>query len=134
MDWKTTSQYLIGGQAVNELSTEVRAKETHENATIYYSRAEYNLYKHVMEVKKIRDERYYNELGYGTFDEYCQSEWNVGRRVMYERIQLAETFNEDDFVRYSAQYGHKKTLFLAHMDEPQREQALEKGIPTDRKS
>lgn len=116
---------------MNELSTEVKAKETHENATIYYSRAEYNLYKHVMEVKKIRDERYYNELGYGTFDEYCQSEWNVKRDVMYQRIQIAERLSEDDFVDFNLQFGHNKTLLLTRMTESQREKALEKGIPTN---
>lgn len=113
----------------NELTTEVKAKETHENASIYYSRAEFNLYKHVMEVKKIRDERYYRELGYETFDDYCQKEWGVKRDIMYQRIQTAERLSEEDFVAFNLQFGHTKSLLLSRMTEPQREQALDKGIP-----
>lgn len=115
----------------NELSTEVKAKEIHENASIYYSRAEFNLYKHVMEIKKIRDEKYYRELGYETFDNYCQKEWGVKRDVMYQRIQIAERLSEDDFVDFNLQFGHSKTLLLTRMTESQREQSLGKGVPTE---
>lgn len=116
---------------MSELSTEVKAKETHENAMFYYGRAEFNLYKSTMEIKKIRDERYFKKLGYSNFDEYCRDCWDVGQRTMYERIEIANNFDEDDFLRYSAKLGHKKTLFLAQMDEPQRGKALNEGIPTD---
>lgn len=116
---------------MNEISAEVKAKETHENAIFYHSRAEFNLYKHVMEVKQIRDEKYYKKLGYSTFDDYCQTEWNVGRQVMYERIQIAERLSEDDFVSYNLQFGHNKTLLLTRMEDEQREQATEKGVPTN---
>src|SRR5699024_9180111 len=116
---------------MNELSTEVMARETHENAIFYHNRTEENLYHFTMEVKEIRDNRYYKKLGYSSFDDYCMEAWNVDRKFMSERISIAEQFSEDDFVGYRRQFGHKKTLFLARMEDSQREQAIEKGIPTD---
>ena len=115
---------------MNKLSAEIKAKEIHENAQFWHNRAEHNLYRFFLEVKKIRDERLFSELGFTNFDEYCQSAWNLKRRVVDERIQIADTFSEDDFKRYSAQLGHKKTLLLTSMEEPQREKTLTEGIPT----
>lgn len=116
---------------MNELSTEVKAKETHEKALFYYNRTEFNLYKYTMEIKKIRDERFYKELGYSNFDDYCQNAWNLKRRVVDERIQIAETLNEKDFLNYNVKFGHKKSLLLVRMNEQQRKQATTKGIPTN---
>lgn len=116
---------------MNELSTEVKAQEIHENAQFWHNRAEHNLYKFFLEVKKIRDNRYYKELGYSNFEDYCLNSWNIKRGTMDERIQIAETFSESDFNRYSGQLGHKKTLLLTTMSEPQREQTLNEGVPTE---
>lgn len=116
---------------MNDLSTEVKAKETHENAKFYYGRAEFNLYKSTMEIKRIRDERFYKELGFSNFDDYCREHWDVGRQTMDERIQIANTFSEEDFASYNLQFGHNKTLLLSRMDEQQREQATTKGVPTE---
>lgn len=116
---------------MQSLTNEVKAKETHESAMFWHNRAEHNLYKFFLEIKDMRDERLFIDLGYRSFDEYCQSAWNLKRRVVDERIQIATSFNEEDFKRYSAQLGHKKTLFLAQMDESQRGKSLTEGIPTD---
>ena len=115
----------------NDLSLEIKAKEIHENAQFWHNRAEHNLYKFFLEVKKIRDNRYYKELGYSSFEDYCLNSWNIKRGTMDERIQIAETFSESDFNRYSGQLGHKKTLLLTTMSEPQREQTLNEGVPTE---
>lgn len=120
-----------GGQALNELSTEVKAKETHEKAIGYFRVSEQYGYKFIMEVKKIRDDRYYKELGYSNFDDYCRDAWNVERKHMDERIQIANAFSEEDFARYSGEIGHKKSLLLSRMDEQQRKQTITKGVPTN---
>lgn len=113
------------------MSLELKAQEIHENAQFWHNRAEHNLYKFFLEVKKIRDKRYYKELGYSNFEDYCLNSWNIKRGTMDERIQIAETFSESDFNRYSGQLGHKKTLLLTTMSEPQREQTLNEGVPTE---
>src|SRR5690625_2190191 len=121
----------LRGDKVNELSKEIKARETHERAISNFNVAEQFTYKFIMDIKEMRDNRYYKEIGYQNFDDYCNHAWGVDRRFISERISMAEKFTEDEFVGYNRQLGHRKTLLLARMDEPQREQALKKGIPTD---
>ena len=115
---------------MNELSTEVKAKEIHEKAVGYFKVSEQYGYKFIMEVKKIRDDRYYKELGFNTFEDYCQSAWGFSRQWMNAKIQSASNLNEEDFDKYTFQIGQQKTFLLATMEDEQREQATEKGIPT----
>ncbi|MBL0402134.1 MULTISPECIES: hypothetical protein [unclassified Staphylococcus] len=115
---------------LNELSTEVKAQEIHEKASFWHNRAEFNLYKFLLEIKKLRDERLYKELGYSTFKEYCNQEWNLSRQTVYERIQIAESMNEQDFVSYNLHFGHNKTLLFTRMTDEQKEQSINEGIPT----
>ena len=117
---------------MKNLSLDLRANEIHENAQFWHNKAEHNLYRFFLEIKKIRDERLFSELGFSDFDEYCQSAWNLKRRVVDERIQIANSFSEEDFKRYSARLGHKKTLLLTTMNEEQRDQSLNEGVPTER--
>jgi len=117
---------------VNELSTEVQAKETHEKAVGYFKVSEQYGYKFIMEVKKIRDDRYYKELGFSSFDDYCNNAWGFNRDWMDRKIKSASNLKEEDFTLYTMQYGQEKTFLLATMeDEQQREQATTKGIPTE---
>ncbi len=116
---------------MNELSTEVKARETHEKAVGYFKVSEQYGYKFIMEVKKIRDDRYYKELGFSTFEDYCQNAWGFSRRWVDMKIQSASKLNESDFEKYTSQIGNQKTFLLATMEDEQREQATEKGIPTE---
>src|SRR5699024_5515984 len=84
-----------------------------------------------MEVKKIRDDRYYRELGFNTFEDYCKNAWGFSRRWVDMKIQSASNLNESDFEKYTSQIGNQKTFLLETMEDEQREQATEKGIPTD---
>src|SRR5699024_5627523 len=86
--------------------------------------------KFIMEVKKIRDDRYYKELGFNTFEEYCQKVWGFERSWVYKKIQAASKLSETDFVDFNQQFGQQKTFLLATMEDEQRKQATEKGIPT----
>lgn len=121
----------LRGDKVNELSTEVKARETHDKAVNYFKVAEKYTYQFIMEIKKIRDNKYFERLGFDSFNDYAMSEWGVDQYYLSERIKIAETFNEEEFFGYNQKLGHRKTLLLARMDKPQREQALKKGIPTD---
>lgn len=115
---------------MNEVQV-AKALEVHERAVGYFKISERFGYKFIMELKKIRDERLYKHLGYSNFDEYCKSAWGVKRRVIDEKIQMASSLPEDYFERYSAKFGHKKTLLLSMMDEEHRERVINEGIPTE---
>lgn len=116
---------------MNELSTEVQAKETHEKAVGYFKIFEQYGYKFIMEVKKIRDDRYYKELGFSSFDEYCNNAWGFSRRWVDTKIQSASQLKESDFEKYTSQFGQQKTFLLATMEDEQREQAINEGVPTE---
>jgi len=116
---------------VNELSTEVQAKETHEKAVGYFKIFEQYGYKFIMEVRKIRDDRYYKELGFSSFDDYCNNAWGFSRRWVDTKIQSASQLKESDFEKYTSQFGQQKTFLLATMEDEQREQTLNEGIPTE---
>src|SRR5690625_4945678 len=116
---------------MNDLSTEVKAKETHEKAVGYFKVSEQYGYKFIMEGKKIRDDRYYKELGFSTFEDYCNQAWGFNRAWVNQKIQSASNLSEEDFGYFSSQYGVKKTFLLATMDEEQRGQVTTKGVPTD---
>jgi hypothetical protein len=114
----------------NELSKEVLAREIHQKAVGLYNVSEEYAYKFIMEVKRIRDERHYKELGYSNFDDYCMDAWGIKRNIIDEKVVVADRLGEESS-GYSQRYGHKKSLLLARMSEESREVAVEKGIPTE---
>lgn len=109
---------------MNELA--VIASETHEKAIAYFKVTEQYCYKFIMEVKKIRDERLYKEIGFTSFEAYCESAWQTKRDFMDERIKIAMEFGEDFDGTYR-QLGHSKSLTLARM-EPEIKQQIESTI------
>jgi len=113
-----------------EISNEVRAKEIHAKARSYYDVAEQYAYKFLMELKTLRDERLFRELGYSSFEKYCDGEWGVTRQLMNQRIQLADEFGEKVENQVST-FGHSKSLLLARMDPEVRADVMENGVPTE---
>lgn len=113
----------------NQLSKEVLAKEVHQKAVGFYNVSEEYAYKFIMEVKKIRDERYYKELGYSNFDDYCMDAWGLEKTFVQERIKIVNEF-QDKSGGLNHQYGHRKTLLLARMPKEERSGVIQDGIPT----
>lgn len=123
---------IKGGDAKEQfsISSEARAKELHAKARSYYDVAEQYAYKFLMELKTLRDERLFRELGYKSFDEYCLDEWTLTRQTVNERIKIADTFGEETEAMAS-KYGFKKSILLSRLDEESRTDAIENGIPTE---
>ncbi|WP_347090876.1 hypothetical protein [Staphylococcus ureilyticus] len=115
---------------MNELSTEVKAQEIHERAVGFYKISEQYGYKFLMEIKTIRDEKLFEELGFKNFEEYTLNNFNYSRNAINERIQTAEAFGEE-YNRARGSLGHRKMKGLATMPEEQRKHVMENGIETD---
>lgn len=115
---------------MNELPTEVKANEIHERAVGFYKISEQYGYKFLMEVKTIRDEKLYKQLGFETFEDYTLNNFDFSKRTINERIQTAEAFGKD-FERARASLGHRKMKGLATMPEEQRSHVIENGIETE---
>lgn len=107
----------------------VLAHEVHERAVANYKVAERFLYAFIMDVKQIRDERLYKDLGITSFEAYCEQSWNVKRDYMDERIQIADSFGTSFDGTYR-QLGHSKSLLLARM-EPEIRKQIEETVNVD---
>lgn len=114
----------------NELSTEVKAQEIHEKAVSFYKISEQYGYKFLMEVKTIRDEKLYKELGFETFEDYTLQTFNYSRETISKRIKSAEVFGEEN-VEALRHLGTQKINELATMPEEQRRNVIENGIETE---
>jgi len=111
------------------LSLELKAQEIHERAVGFYKISEQYGYKFLMEVKTIRDEKLYKELGFETFDNYTLNNFNYSKRTINERLQDAENFGEE-YERALASYGKHKSHQLATLPKEQRNHIMEHGIDT----
>lgn len=114
----------------NNLSLEVKAQEIHERAVGFYKISEQYGYKFLMEVKTIRDEKLFKELGFENFEEYTQSSFGFSKRTINERLQDAESFGED-YERALASFGKHKAHQLATFPKEQREDVIQNGIETE---
>lgn len=83
--------------------------------------AQQNLYEMCAGFKEMRDSRLYKELGYGTFEDYCEQETGIKRRQVYNYIAIIEKL-PTDFVQPVAQIGMRKLLILSNLSEEEREQ------------
>ena len=115
---------------LNNLSPELKANEIHEKAVGFYKISEQYGYKFLMEVKTIRDEKLYKELGFETFEDYTLQMFNYSRETISKRIKSAEVFGEEN-VEALRHLGTQKVNELATMPEEQRNHVIENGIETN---
>lgn len=81
--------------------------------------AQQSLYEMCTGFKKMRDDKLYKELGYASFEEYCEQETGFKRRQVYNYISVIEKL-PSDFVHSSAQIGIKKMTLLSTLSEEVR--------------
>ena len=114
---------------MQELSKADIAQEIHAKAIGYYKQSEQFGYKFLMELKKIRDDRLFNELGFNDFEQYTIENFGYSKRSINESIQSALSWGED-YKRISARFGKYKTLQLAQLPEDERNEVLKSGVET----
>jgi arsenate reductase-like glutaredoxin family protein len=72
----------------------------------------------------MRDGKLYKELGYKSFEEYCEAETGIKRRQVYNYIAIAEKLPAE-FVQSTAQIGSEKLRLLTTLTDDQREEIAE---------
>lgn len=82
-----------------------------------------------MEIKTIRDEKLYKELGFETFEDYTLNNFNFDKRTINRRLQDAESFGEE-YETALTSFGKHKTHQLATFPKEQRNHIMEHGIDT----
>ena len=88
--------------------------------------AQQNLYEMCKGLKEMRDSKLYKELGYSTFEDYCEQKTGFKRSQVYNYISIVEKLPED-FVQSIGQIGMTKALILTKLSEDERTEIAEKN-------
>lgn len=107
----------------NEL-TILQAKQLDMKIKTAAQLAQQSLYDMCMAFKEMRDKELYKELGYSSFEDYCEQETGFSRRNVYNYISIAEKLPEE-FVNSSSQLGVKKLTLLAKLSDDERQEVAQ---------
>lgn len=108
---------------MNEV-TMLQAKQLDMKIKTAAQLAQQSLYEMCMAFKEMRDKELYKELGYSSFEDYCEQETGFSRRNVYNYISIAENLPEE-FVNSSAQIGIKKLTLLAKLSDDERQEVAQ---------
>lgn len=85
---------------------------------------ENGLYQMAKGFKIMRDEKLYKDMGYNSFEAYCETETGITRRQVYKYIAIIEKLPAD-FVNPGTQnLGVRKLYLLSTLDEEQRNEVV----------
>lgn len=76
------------------------------------------------DLKAVRDERLFTEMGYENFEEYCEKKIGIGKRHGYNFIQIYEKFGEEKLGQLQ-QFGITKLLEIAKLDDEDADDLLQ---------
>lgn len=111
---------------MNELSVNyTKAQELDRRIKTSARLAQQSLYEMCIGFKEMRDSKLYKELGYNTFEDYCEKETGIKRRQVYRYIEVIEKL-PSDFVSPGTQIGVKKLYLLSSLSEEERTEITEK--------
>ena len=99
------------------------AYNVHAQIVLGAQMVENGLYQMAKGFKIMRDDKLYKELGYKSFEEYCEKGTGIKRRQVYNYIRILEKLPED-FVHSSSQIGVKKLEMLTALDDDQRAEII----------
>lgn len=90
-----------------------------------YGRAAVNAICNIgKDLRRMKIEGLYTHLGYETFEDYAEKEFNLKRRQTYLYISVYEKLGED-FVQSNAQLGITKLALLAQMNAEDRAELMD---------
>lgn len=90
-----------------------------------YGRAAVNAICNIgKDLRRMKIEGLYTYIGYETFEDYAEKEFNLKRRQAYLYISVYEKLGED-FVQSNAQLGITKLALLAQMNAEDRAELME---------
>lgn len=106
---------LTGEEAATELDTKIK----------YYANAAWmNLVESCKCLKRMRDTKLYEQLGYSSFGEYTEKSLNIKERQAYTYISTLERQGES-FLQLNASLGITKLALLSDIPAPDRQEFVE---------
>ena len=79
------------------------------------------------DLRTMKVEKLYTELGYTEFEDYAEKEFQLKRRQAYQYISVFEKLGED-FVQSNAQLGITKLALLAAANPEDRAEVMEQNV------
>ncbi|MBE6876530.1 MAG: hypothetical protein E7496_07380 [Ruminococcus sp.] len=120
-DWDDTEfEELPGTEIMSADYTQAVRLNNHIKA--HAQIAQESLYEVCKGLKEMRDNKLYKELNYQNFEEYCEKEVGIKRHQAMKYAKIAELENVDS----NQHLGVTKLYLLAKLDEPQREEVIQK--------
>lgn len=111
---------------MNELSVNyTKAQELDRRIKTSAQLAQQSLYEMCIGFKEMRDSKLYKELGYNTFEDYCEKETGLKKVQVYSYIKVIEKLPES-FVQSTVQIGVQKLYLLSSLSEEERTEITEK--------
>ena len=110
---------------MNEIiTTESYCHAVRLNEEILYAadQTQQSLYRMCTLLKEMRDGKLYKELGYHSFEEYCEKEVGLSRHMAYKYANIAEIKNVESIQHF----GITKLSLLASLSESQQEEIQQK--------
>lgn len=110
---------------MNELSVNyTKAQELDRRIKTSAQLAQQSLYEMCKGFKEMRDSKLYKELGYSTFEDYCEQETGLKKVQVYSYIKVIEKLPES-FVQSTVQIGVQKLYLLSSLSEEERTEITE---------
>lgn len=110
----------------NELSLSrlEQAEMLRQDILTSYTLVQKNLWDMCMNLKKMRDEKLYKELGFSEFNDFTQKELGMSDRNVYNYISIAENVSPD-LVKSISLIGVTKVSLLASLSEEKQAEVAE---------
>ena len=102
----------------------IRAQELHQKILIHAQLVAQNLWEMCSSLKEMRDTKFFYNLGYMHFDDYCREALGMTRQQAHKYISIVDNL-KPDFVNSSLQIGVTKLALLASISDDEREQLIE---------
>ena len=110
---------------MNELSVNyTKAQELDRRIKTSAQLTQQSLYEMCKGFKEMRDSKLYKELGYSTFEDYCEQETGLKKVQVYSYIKVIEKLPES-FVQSTVQIGVQKLYLLSSLSEEERTEITE---------
>ena len=110
---------------MNELSTQYKtAAELNQKIIFTAQMAQQNLFDMCVMLKQMRDEKLYRELGYTSFEDYCENEIGITRRQGQKYSKIGEMYSTENgkSTSHFKNIGTEKLYLLASLSESQQEE------------
>lgn len=101
-----------------------QAVKLHQEILTSANLAQQNLWTMCTKLKEMRDGKFYKELGYHNFEDYCESEVGFNRTQAHKYIAIIENVSES--VYSSKQIGVSKLYLLSTISESEQQEISEK--------